>query len=214
MIHCSPDVQSESLLLLSRRRRRLQIAGGTDHRGVFQMGSEPPAGECYASGDHAPGVGTSEPEAGPEEVRSELDEVRSRHLRLAADSANFRKRARQEQQESAQNAAGDLAGRILRVIDDLERALQEAPPGIDENWLRGIELTLQTLRDQLAAVGVEPIEAVGSQFDPHLHEAVGSEESAGHREGEVLQELRRGYRINRDVLRPSPGQGRQPSFTE
>jgi molecular chaperone GrpE len=81
--------------------------------------------------------------------------------------------------------------------------MPQAPPGIDQTWLRGIELTLQRLREELAAVGVEPIEALGSQFDPRLHEAIGSEESTRHPEGTVLRELRRGYRIDGEVLRPS-----------
>jgi molecular chaperone GrpE len=167
------------------------------------MSSEPRAEEQDESGDGAPATGTSRSDPGPEEMRSQLEDARAQHLRLAADFANFRKRARQEQQDAAGRAAGELARRILPVLDDLERALQQAPEGIEQTWLRGIELTLQRLREELAAVGVQPIEALGSRFDPRLHEAIGSEESTRHPEGTVLRELRRGYRIDGQVLRPS-----------
>jgi molecular chaperone GrpE len=142
-------------------------------------------------------------EASADELQSRLRETEAQQLRLAADFANFRKRARQEQSDITKRAARSLAGRLLPVLDGLERALRTAPAGVDQNWLRGIQLTFHRLRDELASVGVEPIEAVGSRFDPRLHEAVGSEESTDHPEGTVVDELRRGYRIQDDVLRPS-----------
>jgi molecular chaperone GrpE len=122
---------------------------------------------------------------------------------MAADFANFRKRSRQAELEIAQQAAAALAGRLLPVLDDGERALEQLPEGIDENWLKGIRLTFQKLRDALAAVGVEPIDAVGQDFDPKLHDAIGSEESSRYPEGAVARELRRGYRIGDQVLRPT-----------
>jgi len=81
--------------------------------------------------------------------------------------------------------------------------MKHVPEGTDTGWLRGIQLTLQKLRDVLASVGVEPIEALGAPFDPKLHEAIGSEESSELPEGTVVSELRRGYRTDNAVLRPS-----------
>jgi molecular chaperone GrpE len=159
---------------------------------------------------HEPGLetqphdgGEDTEEASPQELRSQLDQARDQHLRLAADFANFRKRSRQAGLEIAQEAAAALAQRLLPVLDDGERALEQLPSNIEENWLKGIRLTLQKLRDALAAVGVEPIEAVGQEFDPRLHEAIGSEESSQNSEGVIVRELRRGYRIGDRVLRPS-----------
>jgi molecular chaperone GrpE len=149
------------------------------------------------------GGGEQTPEASPQELRAQLDEARNQHLRMAADFANFRKRSRQAELEIAQQAAAALAGRLLPVLDDGERALEQLPEGIDENWLKGIRLTFQKLRDALAAVGVEPIDAVGQDFDPRLHDAIGSEESSRYPEGAVARELRRGYRIGDQVLRPT-----------
>ena len=161
---------------------------------------------------HAPGAAAPIDGPDPEELRTRLRETEAQHVRLAADFANFRKRTRQVQSDTALHAARSLAARLLPVLDDGERALQHPPAGVDPNWLKGIELTFRTLRDELASVAVEPIEAVGSQFDPKLHEAIATEESAEHPEGTVVEELRRGYRIRDEVLRPSLGRiARRPA---
>jgi molecular chaperone GrpE len=149
------------------------------------------------------GAGNAATDATVDELRSRLHDTETQHLRLAADFANFRKRARQEQADTGRHAASSLATRLLPVLDDGERALRQAPATADENWLRGIELTFQRLRDELASIGLEQIETVGSRFDPRNHEAVGSEESAVHPEGTVVDELRPGYRIGDEVLRPA-----------
>lgn len=138
-----------------------------------------------------------------EELASQLEEVNSSRLRLAADFENFKKRARQEQMETMRFAAAAVVERLLPVLDDAERALDHAPEGVDESWLKGVRMTFQKLEDALAAVGVERVEAVGTPFDPKLHEAVGSEESGEHPEDTVVSELRPGYRMHDRVLRPA-----------
>src|SRR2546426_3788711 len=140
---------------------------------------------------------------GLKELASRLEEAQARHLRLAADFENYKKRARQEQMETIQYAAATLAERLLPVLDDAQRALEHAPEGTDEGWLRGVRMTFQHLEEALASVGVQPIEAVGRPFDPKLDEAIGSEESDEHPDDTVLAELRRGYRMHDRVLRPS-----------
>ena len=130
-------------------------------------------------------------------------ECQDRYLRLAAEFDNFKKRARRDQREIRKHAAEEVAARLLPVLDDAERAMEQVPEGTDASWLRGIQLTLQKLHDVLASVGVEPIEAVGAPFDPKLHEAIGSVESSDQPEGTVVAELRRGYRTPDRVLRPS-----------
>ena len=147
----------------------------------------------------------AEQEAGEPKVESsaELEEAKARHLRLAADFENYKKRVRQEQLETIQYAAATLAERLLPVLDDAQRALEHAPEGADEGWLRGVRLTFQHLEEALASVGVQVIESVGEPFDPKHHEAMGSEESAEHPEDTVVAELRRGYRMHDRVLRPA-----------
>jgi len=137
------------------------------------------------------------------ETESALAEARDRHLRLAADFDNFERATRQEQLETIQHASAELIGRLLPVLDDLRTALDHKPDGIDEAWVRGLELGVRKLEEVLASHGLEPIESVGASFNPKFHEAVGHEESEEHPEDTVVSELRRGYRIRDRVVRPS-----------
>ena len=137
------------------------------------------------------------------ELESALAEAKDRRLRLAADFDNFKKRTRQEQLETIQHASADLIARLLPALDDLHKALDHKPNGVDEGWVKGLELSVRKLDEALSAHGLEPIEAVGARFDPKLHEAIGSEESAEHPEDTVTSELRRGYRIRDRVVRPA-----------
>jgi molecular chaperone GrpE len=138
-----------------------------------------------------------------EELASQLEEANGRHLRLAADFENYKKRVRQEQLDTMKYAAATVAERLLPVVDDADRALSHAPDGIDESWLKGVRLTFQKLEEVLGSVGVERIEALGAPFDPKQHEAVASEETSKHPEDTVVAELRAGYRMHDRVLRPA-----------
>ena len=138
------------------------------------------------------------------ELETSAEEANNRLLRLAADFDNYKKRARQDQMDTINYASATVVERLLPVLDDFQRALDDhAPAGVDEGWLKGLRLTYQKLQEILSAQGVEPIEAVGNAFDPKLHEAVGSEESSEHPEDTVVLELRRGYRLRDRVIRPS-----------
>jgi molecular chaperone GrpE len=137
------------------------------------------------------------------ELESDAEEASNRFLRLAADFDNYKKRARQDQMDTINYASATVVEKLLPVLDDFQRALDHAPAGVDESWLKGLKLTFQKLQEILSAQGVEPIEAVGSAFDPNLHEAVGSEESSEHPEDTVVLELRRGYRLRDRVIRPA-----------
>jgi molecular chaperone GrpE len=137
------------------------------------------------------------------ELESALAEAKDRRLRLAADFDNFKKRTRQEQLETIQHASADLIARLLPALDDLHKALDHKPKGVDEAWVKGLELSVRKLDEALSAHGLEPIEAVGARFDPKLHEAIGSEESSEHPEDTITSELRRGYRIRDRVVRPA-----------
>jgi molecular chaperone GrpE len=137
------------------------------------------------------------------ELESELAELKDKYLRLAADFDNFKRRARQEQIETIQHASAELIGRLLPVLDDLRNVLEHKPQGIDESWVKGLELSVRKLEEALGTHGLQPIDAVGSRFDPKMHEAVGHEESTEHPEDTVVSELRRGYRIRDRVVRPA-----------
>jgi molecular chaperone GrpE len=137
------------------------------------------------------------------ELESSLAEAKDRYLRTAADFDNFRKRSRQQQLETIQHASADLIARLLPALDDLHKALDHKPEGVDESWVKGLELSVRKLEEALSAHGLEPIHAVGVPFDPKLHEAIGYEESADQPEDTVTSELRRGYRIRDRVVRPA-----------
>jgi molecular chaperone GrpE len=143
------------------------------------------------------------PDRRVEELSSQLEEANGRHLRLAADFENYKKRIRQEQLDTMKYAAATVAERLLPVLDDADRALSHAPEGVDESWLKGVRLTFQKLEEVLGSVGVERIEALGALFDPKQHEAVASEETSKHPEDTVVAELRAGYRMHDRVLRPA-----------
>src|ERR671936_2205005 len=108
------------------------------------------------------------------ELESSAKEANNRLLRLAADFDNYKKRARQDQMDTINYASATVLERLLPVLDDFQRALDDhAPAGVDEGWLKGLRLTYQKLQEILSAQGVEPIDAVGSTFNPSFHEAVG-----------------------------------------
>ena len=137
------------------------------------------------------------------ELESELAEARSKYLSLAADFENYKKRVRQEQLETIQHASAELIGRLLPVLDDLNNVLDHKPRGIDESWVKGLELSVRKLEEALGTHGLQAIDAVGARFDPKQHEAVGHEETTEHPEDTVVSELRRGYRLRDRVVRPA-----------
>ncbi|MEA2656218.1 MAG: molecular chaperone GrpE [Chloroflexota bacterium] len=142
-------------------------------------------------------------EAKAAELEAALAEARDKYLRLAADFDNYKKRSRQEHLDTIQHASADLIARLLPGLDDLHKALDHQPEGIDDAWARGLELSVRKLEEALQAHGLETIDAMGKPFDPAIHEAIGHEESSEHPEDTVVQELRRGYRIRDRVVRPA-----------
>jgi molecular chaperone GrpE len=100
-------------------------------------------------------------------------------------------------------AAADFIIYLLLLIDYFVRALEtEAPDGAD-TYRRGVELIHRQLLEVLRKRGVRPIEALGTDFDPHYHQAVTYEPAAGRRDGEVVEEFRRGYMLGDRLLRPA-----------
>ena len=134
------------------------------------------------------------------EVRSELEVLREENLRLVADEQNYRRRIERLYRARLQDERREFLGKILSVVDGLERALRYARPG--DGVSEGVRLTHEQLLGILRHEGVEPIDAVGQAFDPAFHEAVGV--AHGHADdGRVVEEERRGYTQNGTLLRPS-----------
>jgi molecular chaperone GrpE len=148
-----------------------------------------------------------------ESVRKQRDEYYDLLLRKTAEFENYRKRVDRERRDLSDYAGADILKSVLPLVDDLERALQAAsatdeaatkdPRAAIAAYRAGVELIHKQLIDILKKKGVTPIESIGHDFDPHIHQAVTQEVSADHREGEVMQELARGYKLGDRLLRPA-----------
>ena len=136
-------------------------------------------------------------------VEKQRDEFRDLLLRQTAEFDNFRKRTERERQMLEETAAENVIHDLLPLVDDLERALSADPGEGTDAYRRGVELIHRRLLDILRRRGVEPVEALGSEFDPHLHQAVSYEHAPDRNEGEILEEFRRGYKLGNRLLRPS-----------
>jgi molecular chaperone GrpE len=138
-----------------------------------------------------------------EALKAERNALQDRLLRTAAEFDNYRKRIDRERRDQSESAASSMLAEILPVVDNLERALQ-APSGPEAAGYRaGVELILRQLADLLRKRGVTPIDVVGADFDPRFHQAVSQETSDAHRDGEVMEELQRGYMLGDRLLRPA-----------
>lgn len=145
------------------------------------------------------GTATAEFEA----ARAEIAKMEERLLRSQADFENYRRRVQREKEELTQYANQKLLLNLLPVLDNLERALATPAMEGDEKLRQGVDLTARSFRDTLAKEGVTAIEALGQHFDPNLHEAVMTEESDEHEDGQIIFEFLKGYRLGDRVIRPS-----------
>jgi len=144
-------------------------------------------------------------DAGQEEVerlRDELGRERDMRLRTLADFDNFRKRVEREREGAAMTGKRDIVLALLEVMDDFDRALAHAEES-PESIVKGMRAVRKRLAGVLEAQGVTPFESAGQQFDPTLHEAIGTVESDEGESGAVLDELSRGYRWGEKLLRPA-----------
>ncbi|HYX30833.1 MAG TPA: nucleotide exchange factor GrpE [Pyrinomonadaceae bacterium] len=142
-------------------------------------------------------------------LQTELAEAKDSSARRQADFENYRKRIERDRVETHNRIVADLARKLLPVLDNLSRAL-EAERTVENreskefrHFLHGIELISRQLNDVLESFGISPIEAVGQQFDPHIHEAVVTEPSDEYEPDTVIEEIARGYKIGDRLLRPS-----------
>ena len=136
--------------------------------------------------------------------QGDLDRFRDLAFRTQADFENFRKRAAREKEEAVRYANSAFLDRLIPILDNFELGLNAARSGVENSpILLGMDMVSKQLTDFLIQSGVEPIVAEGAKFDPNLHEAVAEEASANVPEGNVLRQLRRGYKLKDRLLRPS-----------
>ena len=151
------------------------------------------------------------PEEQVEFLQSALDEMTAKAeeyldgwQRARAEFANYKKRILKENTEIHQVARGDAIKVYLDILDDLERALEKSPTeGEGKSWAEGIALIVQKLSVKLETEGVKPMNPLGEDFDPNIHEALMQEESDVYESGQIIEVVQEGYWIGEKVLRPA-----------
>jgi molecular chaperone GrpE len=137
------------------------------------------------------------------ELQKERDDLYDRLLRKTAEFDNFRKRVERDRKDMIDWAAAEVISDVLAVADDFDRALAAPAPPEAQSFKAGLELIQRQLAELLKKRGVSTVEALGADFDPHLHQAVAYEEVPGAREGEVVGVMAKGYKLGDRLLRPA-----------
>jgi molecular chaperone GrpE len=138
------------------------------------------------------------------ELEAKLEERENRYLRLQADFENFRRRTRLEQEANQKYRAQSIITDLLPALDNFERALAvEVDNDQAKSLKQGMEMVYRSVMDALKKEGVEVIEAVGKEFNPHLHQAVMQAEDPNFGSNIVVEEFQKGYILKDRVIRPS-----------
>ena len=148
-----------------------------------------PQGEQQAADQAAPQPEAQEPQAAPDD----------RFLRLAAEYDNYRKRTAKEKEALWAQAKADTAVAFLPVYDNLERALKQETA--DEAYKKGVEMTMNQLKEVLSKLGIEEIPALGKPFDPNLHNAIMHVEDESLGENTVAEVFQAGFMLGEKVIR-------------
>jgi molecular chaperone GrpE len=145
------------------------------------------------------------PEASQETaaLQKERDDLYDRLLRKSAEFDNFRKRVERDRKEMIEFASADVLTDLIAIVDDFDRALAASAPPEAQQFRAGVELIQRQLTELLKRRGVSTVEALGADFDPHVHQAVAYEEVPGAREGEVVGVMAKGYKLGDRLLRPA-----------
>ena len=166
------------------------LSGDAGTRGVTEAGQE-------GAEQAADGVASAE----LAQLKGERDQAMDRLLRLQAEFDNFRKREAKERQDARDYAISSTVDPFLGVMDNFQLAIKAS--GSVEQLRQGVDLILKQMDDALKGLNVQAVESVGAQFDPRIHEALGSIETVEFPDHQVLEEIRRGYKLREKLLRPA-----------
>lgn len=138
-------------------------------------------------------------------IETEVQELKDKNLRLLAELENMRKRLQKEKIESTRFATESVIGEFLIPMDNLENALGFAKNMSEEtaNWARGFQMILDQFKEIVSLNGISSFSAIGSSFDPYLHEAVEIDEHSDSPDGAILQEYAKGYKSATRTVRPA-----------
>jgi molecular chaperone GrpE len=169
--------------------------------------AEEDAAEASANG-HQQATPPPPPPTMPETASSAHDAQAAEYLagwqRTRAEFANYKKRVERELSESHQRGALDALVKVLPMIDDFERAMQNVPADLEDHaWISGISMLLRKFEKLLNDFDVQPLDPVGDVFDPSRHEALGMDDSDTIASGHVTVTLQKGYISGDRVLRPA-----------
>jgi len=136
--------------------------------------------------------------------KPECAAVKDRFLRMSADFQNYKSRIEKERMQSVQLGQLAVIGKLLTIMDDVDRAIEEAKKQqqVDDTWLAGFEMISKALYQLLTDHHIKPIDQMKT-FDPELHEALAQIDSPDHQSGEIVDVMQKGYLINDRVLRPA-----------
>ena len=136
-----------------------------------------------------------------EEAQAQASEFKDVWMRGQAEFQNYKKRIERDNELLRVSMKGDIVKKILPMLDDLERALQNRPA--DESWASGIELIARKFQTVLESEGIKKIEAEGLEFNPNFHEAISNEPSEDVESGHVIAVVQNGYMLGERVIRPA-----------
>jgi len=171
-----------------------------------QAGSKEPGAE--SDGRPEDPIGAAEGAPGDDRAKGEVDKARHYYdqwIRTTADLENYKKRAARERLDAIRFANESLIEKLIPVLDNFEMALA-ATSGQDaslQSVQTGISMIHQQLKNALNEAGLEEIDASNKTFDPNWHEAVSQQASKDVPEGQVVQQLRKGYKLRDRLLRPA-----------
>lgn len=173
----------------------------TELKGLDDAGQEGATNPMTEADASSPAAGETVSRAEYEQLKAERDQLLDRTARLQAEFENARKRAERERQDFKDFAMGSVVEKFLPVIDNFELALKAK--GTTEQLRSGVELIVKQMDEILRSLQVQPVPAVGAEFDPRHHEALGSVEREDLPDQHVAEEVRRGYKLRDRLLRPA-----------
>ena len=136
-------------------------------------------------------------------LKNENKKLNDEYLRKTAEMENLRKRLEREKSDFYQYALSEFLGELLVVLDNFERALESESKGDGKSLRDGIEMIYKQYQNLLTKQGLTPIELKEKKFDPHIHQALQTEESADVKEPEISEEIQKGYMLHNRLLRPA-----------
>ncbi len=166
--------------------------------------SQPPNGASRAVEEHG-GLAVADFQDQIDALTRDKNSLYDQLLRRQAEFENFRKRTERDRIETYNRARADIIMELLPVIDNFDRALSSLETSSEDaaGLRHGVELIHKQFKDILTKLGLEPVEAVGCPFDPHVHEAVATESTDQHEENTIIAEFERGYKLGDKLLRPA-----------